>query len=182
MFSKPAAQVSSISKAKPHYKTYTNSNKKAHSRRIEMHSHGTVLIRQGFLEMTLISRDDPKFPHPGPLQFCQPNTPCPPPDWHQPVTIIHLYLQHLPLLATLALSNVDKPDQHIIEQDTTLFLTLHLFKLLECLEAWTKFKWFVFTFITLHFWRTLVSMLPGFDVKKIVLFHISRPTVIVSCY
>ena len=38
-------------------------------------------------------------------------------------------------LATLALSNVDKPDQHIIEQDTTLFLALNFPKLWENLKA-----------------------------------------------
>ena len=35
------------------------------------------------------------------------------------------------LFATLALSNVDKTQQYIVEQDTTRFLTLHLFKLGE---------------------------------------------------
>ena len=35
----------------------------------------------------------------------------------------------LTLLATLALRNVDKPDHYLIEQDTTLFLTLHFSKL-----------------------------------------------------
>ena len=39
------------------------------------------------------------------------------------------------LLATLVLSNVDMPVQHTTEQDTTIFPTLHLSKLLESLKA-----------------------------------------------
>ena len=44
----------------------------------------------------------------------------------------------LTLLATLALSNVEKPDQNIIEQDITLFLTIHFSKLWESLEEWSQ--------------------------------------------
>ena len=98
------------------------------------------------------------------------------------------------LLATLALSNVDKSNQHIIEQDTTLLMTLHLSKLWESLEAWLcKVNMVVLasnwshnnlgpSFTWSHFWIICCCHAKDLTKNTIVGFHISKLIVYVSCY